>query len=135
MECAYVGTCDGQPADDCEHMNLAEFETAFNDRLEKLDDQFSTIRDVLKAKKEAFIEMYRKNPKISHDEAVSFLKTTTESFDPSNPEVEFDQNEKQNMDKQHRVAIQMLQVSLSEQTFETRTSSGHRHLPIYRFMM
>ena len=159
IECAYVGTCDGQPADDCDLMNLGEFETAFNDRLEKLDDQFSTIFDVLKAKKEAFIEMYRKNPKISHDEAVNFLQTTTESFDPSNPEAEKDivkgeidllkrqlehniqliidhQNEKRNMDKQHRAAIQMLQVSIErEQTFETRTSSGHRHLPIYDMLL
>ena len=86
VECAYVGTCNGQPADDCDLMNLVEFEAALNDRLAKLDDQFSTINDVLKEKKEAFKEMYRRNPKISHDEGVSFLLKNNDSFDPANPE-------------------------------------------------
>ena len=78
FECAYVGTCDGKAADDCDLMNLTEFETALNKRLETLNEQFSRISDVLKMKKEAFVEMYRKNPKISHDELVSFLQATNE---------------------------------------------------------
>ena len=68
--------CDGQQADDCDVMNLSEFNTTLNDRLAKLNNQFSTLSDILKAKKEAFIEMYRKDPRISHDEAVSCLITT-----------------------------------------------------------
>ena len=78
--------CDGQPADDCDVMNLAEFQNTLKYRLEKLDDQFLAIADVLKAKKEAFAKMYRENPKISHDEAVSLLQLFTEAFNPNNPE-------------------------------------------------
>ena len=115
IECAYVGTCDGQPADDCELMNLAEFETALNDRLAKLDDQFSTISDVLKVKKEAFIEMYRKNPKISRDEAVTFLQTTTESFDPANPEVRFERNAMEEQLVQQQEHLVQLQEQLAQQ--------------------
>ena len=115
IECAYVGTCDGQPADDCELMNLAEFETALNDRLAKLDDQFSTISDVLKVKKEAFIEMYRKNPKISRDEAVTFLQTTTESFDPANPEVRFERNAMEEQLIQQQKQLVQLQEQLARQ--------------------
>ena len=68
--------CDGQPADECDVMNLAEFENTLKDRLAKLDDQFAEMADILKAKKEAFIEMYRKDPRISQDEAVSCVITT-----------------------------------------------------------
>ena len=78
--------CDGQPADDCNFMNLAEFENTLKDRLAKLDDQFSVISDILNEKKKAFVEMYRENPKISHDKAILLLKTINENFDPSNPE-------------------------------------------------
>ena len=77
--------CDGQPADNCAFMKLTEFETAFNDRLSKLNEQFLTISDVLQAKKEVFIQMYRKDPRISHDDAVSYLQAVNESFDPTNP--------------------------------------------------
>ena len=82
VECAYVGMCDGQAADNCDLMNLAEFETTLNNRLAKLDDQFSAISDVLKAKKQAFTEMYRKDPRISHDEKVSSLQQKIEDFNP-----------------------------------------------------
>ena len=85
--------CDGQPADDCDLMNLVEFETALNNHLMKLDDQFSIISDILKEKKKTFIEMYRKNPKISHDEAVGFLQANNKSFDPANPKAELERNE------------------------------------------
>ena len=78
--------CDGQPADDCDVMNLAEFENTLKHQLAKLDDQFSAIANVLKAKKEAFAKMYRENPKISHDEAVSLLQLTNEAFNPTHPE-------------------------------------------------
>ena len=69
-------------------MKLAVFETTLNDRLTKLNDQFSTIQDILETKKEAFIEMYRKDPRISYDDAVSLLQRINEDFDPSYPERE-----------------------------------------------
>ena len=99
-ECFHVGMCDGQPAGDCDVMNLAEFNTTLNDRLTQLDDQFVTIGDVLKTKKEAFIELYRKDPRISHDEAVLCLLTT-------NPE-----------GKAERNAMQRQQEKLQEQLVE-----------------
>ena len=78
--------CDGQAADGCDFMNLIEFETTQKQRLAKLDDQFSTIDEALKAKKEAFIKMYRKDPRISNDEAISYLLTTLEVLDLTNRE-------------------------------------------------
>ena len=81
--------CDGHAATGCDVMNLAQFETTLKpilkDRLTKLDDQCSAIYDVIAKKKKAFVEMYLKNPKISHHEAVSLLKKANESFDPFNP--------------------------------------------------
>ena len=79
VECAYVGMCDGEAADNCDLMNLTEFETTLNNRLAKLDDQFSAISDILKAKKQIFTEMYRKDPRISHDEEVSCLLLANKS--------------------------------------------------------
>ena len=73
VECVYVGMCDGQPADDCDLMDLTEFETALNGRMAELNDQFSKIGELLESKKEAFAEMYRKNPKMSLDETGSIL--------------------------------------------------------------
>ena len=79
--------CDGQPADDdCNFMKLAVFETTLNDRLTKLDNQFNTTIDILQTKKDAFIELYRNDPRISHDNAVSLLQRTIENFDPFNPD-------------------------------------------------
>ena len=80
--------CDGQAAGDCDVMNLAEFKTTLNDRLTKLNDQFSTLNDVLEAKKEAFIELYRTDPRISHDQSISCLQTAMEAFDPAHPEMD-----------------------------------------------
>ena len=84
--------CDGQAADDCEIFALAEVESTLNDRLTKLDDQFAVINDILKAKKEDFIKMYRSNPMTSQDDAVERLQRTLESFNPMNsmeiPELE-----------------------------------------------
>ena len=77
--------CDGQAADDCEIFLLAEVESTLKDRLAKLDDQFSVINDILKAKKEDFIKMYQSNPMTSHDDAVDRLQRTLESFNPMNP--------------------------------------------------
>ena len=84
--------CDGQAADGCQIITLAEVETILNDRLTRLDGQFAIINDILKAKKEAFIKMCRQNPMTSNDAAVLRLQETLESFDPMNigeiPELE-----------------------------------------------
>ena len=77
--------CDGQAADDCEIFTSAEVESNLNDRLAKLNDQFAVINDILKAKKEDFIKMYRSNPMTSYDDAVDRLQRTLESFNPMNP--------------------------------------------------
>ena len=77
--------CDGQAADDCEIFTLIEIESTLNDQLAKLDDQFAVINDILKAKKEDFIKMYRANPIRSQDEAVLQLQKTLEVFNPMNP--------------------------------------------------
>ena len=97
VECAYVGMCDGEAADDCDLMNLTEFETTLNNRLAKLDDQFSAISDILKAKKQVFTEMYRKDPRISHDEEVSCLLLANETFDPANLAKDLKEINKSNM--------------------------------------
>ena len=78
--------CDGQAADDCDFISLTEFETILNDRSAKLDDQFSAINDVLKTKKEFFMEMYRKDPRKSHEKAVTRFREYIEAFNPTNPE-------------------------------------------------
>ena len=78
--------CDGQAADECDFISLAEFETILTGRSAKLDDQFSTINEVLQAKKEVFMEMYRKDPRASHDEAVSRFREYIEAYNPMNPE-------------------------------------------------
>ena len=77
--------CDGQIANDCDFISLTEFESTLNERLAKLDDEFLAINDVLKTKKEAFIEMYRKDPRKLHDEAVSRFRQYVGAFDPTNP--------------------------------------------------
>ena len=119
VECAYVGMCDGQAANDCDLMNLAEFETTLNNRLAKLDDQFSAISDVLKAKKQAFTEMYRKDPRISHDEEVSCLLLTNETFDPVNLSNDLKEKNKSNLnlkemfEAQERLLCTYLKLLLS----------------------
>ena len=105
-ECKEDGLCDGQAADECEFMKLAAFETTFNDRLTKLNDQFASIHGVLKTKKEAFIEMYRKDPRFSHDDAVSVLQRINEDFDPSYPERERDAMQQQLAELQEQLAGQ-----------------------------
>ena len=78
-ECVHVRMCDGQEAGDCDVMNLAAFETTLNDRLSKLNDQFSTLNHILEAKREAFIELYRTDPRISHDQSILCLQTAIEA--------------------------------------------------------
>ena len=85
-ECKDVGMCDGQTADDCDFMNLTEFETTLKNRLTKLDDQFAALNEILKMKKEAFTKLYRKDPRISHDETFLRLQAYNEAFDPTHQE-------------------------------------------------
>ena len=114
VECAYVRICDGQPANDCDIINLTEFEAAFNDRLSKLDDQFSRINDALKRKKNALIEIYRRNPKICHDEAATLLQTINESFDPANPENGFKRDAMQEQLVQLQKQLEQHQAGATE---------------------
>ena len=55
-----------------------------NNRLEKVDDQFEAmseaINKALEVKKEALVKMYRKDPRISRDDAVSSLNKMIEDF-------------------------------------------------------
>ena len=80
--------CDGQAADDCDIMNLDEFEITLNDRMAKLDDQFDKINESLKTKKEALKSIYRKNPRISHDWNFLRLQRCIENLDAIIPEEE-----------------------------------------------
>ena len=66
-------------------MKLHVFHDNLNLRSKKVNKQFTTINNVLEAKKQALIEIYRKDPRISHDDAVSSLEKTIEDFDPLNP--------------------------------------------------
>ena len=77
--------CDGQPTTDCEIINLTDYDAKLTEQLTKLDEQFDAINVELKAKKEIFIEMYRKDPRISYDEAVLSLHKIIQDFDPFNP--------------------------------------------------
>ena len=115
-ECKEDGLCDGQPADDCQFMKLAAFETTFNDRLTKLNDQFATIQDILATKKDAFIEMYRKDPRISQEDAVSVLQRINEDFDPSYPERERDVMQQQLAELQEQLARQQNIIAEAEET-------------------
>ena len=67
-------------------MNRDEFESLLNDQLTNLDRQFSTINDILNAKKEAFIKLYRKDPRKSGDESLSRLHALNETFNPTTQE-------------------------------------------------
>ena len=87
-ECKDVGMCDGQAADGCDIMNLAEFETTLNDRMAKLDDEFDKINESLKTKKEDLKAIYRKDPRISHDDNFLRLQTFIENLDVIIPEEE-----------------------------------------------
>ena len=73
-----------QAASDCDIINLTKYESTLNDQLVKLNEHFNGIDEQLKRKKEAFVEMYRKDPRISHDEKLSNLKQRIEDFKPMN---------------------------------------------------
>ena len=55
-----------------------------NNRLETVDNQFEamseSINKALEAKKEALVKMYRKDPRVSRDDAVSSLNKIIEEF-------------------------------------------------------
>ena len=61
-----------------------------NGQITKLDDHFSAIsgeiKEILKIKKEAFIKMYQKDPRISRDEAVFSLQKMVANINNFNPE-------------------------------------------------
>ena len=61
-----------------------------NGQITKLDDHFSAIsgeiKEILKIKKEAFIKMYQKDPRISRDEAVFSLQKMVANINTFNPE-------------------------------------------------
>ena len=76
--------CDGKAASDCDIINLTEYESTLNDQLVKLDEHFNEINEQLKRKKEAFVKMYRKDPRISRDEEIFSLKRMIEDFNTMN---------------------------------------------------
>lgn len=80
--------CNGQAAADCDVMYLAEFETTLKNRLAKLETKFSTINEILETKKEVFIELCRKDPRISHDNTLFRFQKHIASFDPTSQEEE-----------------------------------------------
>ena len=67
-------------------MDLTDFDLKLKDQLAILNEQFEKMNQELKAKKEIFIEMYQKDPRISHDEAVLTLEKKIQDFDPFNPQ-------------------------------------------------
>ena len=97
-------------------MNLAEFETTLKQRLAKLDDQFATIDEVLKAKKEALIRMYRKDPRISNDEAIAYLLKNLEALEYTNPGEVTDSNAIQiQLMKQRKIAAEAEEMNIQLQ--------------------
>ena len=78
--------CDGEPARDCETINLTDYDAKLTKQLTKLDEQFDAINQELGAKKEAFVEMYRKDPRISYDEDIMGLYRKIQDFGPFNPQ-------------------------------------------------
>ena len=126
-ECFHVGLCDGQAAGDCDVMNLAEFKTTLDDRLKKLDDQFSTLNDVLDAKKEAFIEMYRTDPRISHDESIFCLQTAMEVFDPAHPEMNEQNSLREQLAQLQEIATEAEEIRIRlEKTQQEKTNLEQR---------
>ena len=74
-------SCDAQTSRDCDTIHLTKYNLLVNSQLKKLDDQFSEIdaeirkvTESLQVKKEAFVKMYQKDPRISHDVAILRLK-------------------------------------------------------------
>ena len=98
--------CDGQTANDCDIMSLTEYESTLNDQLVKLDHQFAEIGEELEAKKADFVEIYRKDPRISRDEEFTNLKQMIQDFNP--------------MNAQNIPALETVE------TIETRPITGHK---------
>lgn len=65
---------------------MTEFETTLKNQLAKLETKFSTINEILETKKELFIELYRKDPRISHNDTLFRFQKHMESFDPTSQE-------------------------------------------------
>ena len=78
-ECVHVHMCDGIAANDCDIISLTEYQSILNDQLVKLDDHFNEIDGELKTKKACFVEMFRKDPRISRDDEVLSLRTSEQS--------------------------------------------------------
>ena len=87
-ECLHFGLCDGKPANDCNVISLTEFETTLNDKLCKLDSKFNDINENLKLKKNAFIQIICKDPRVSRDEAILSLEKLIDDFNPIDPRKE-----------------------------------------------
>ena len=131
--------CGGQPADNCDFMKLHEFKYNLNVRLKKVKKQFATIHDVLEgflvegflveAKKEALIEIYRKDPRISHDDAVSSLQRTIEAFDLLRPEKELQTlMQQQLVEQQKQLAQQQVIINQLESSLSGRVVQGQSRL-------
>ena len=89
-ECLHFGLCDGKPASDCNTISLTEFESTLNDQLYKLNSKFNDMNEKLSIKKNAFIQMYRRDPRISRDQAISSLEKMIDDFNPIDPKEEPD---------------------------------------------
>ena len=120
--------CGGRPADNCDFMKLHKFKYNLNVRLTKVKKQFATIHDVLEAKKEALIEIYRKDPRISHDDAVSSLQRTVEAFDPLSPEKEQTVMQQQLVEQQKQLAQQQVIINQLESSLSGRVVQGQSRL-------
>ena len=81
--------CDGEPATGCDITDLAQYDYMLNQQLTEVDDQFSTItkkmEDVLNTTKEAFIKMYRKDPRFPRDDIFLSLHKIIEDVSAINP--------------------------------------------------
>ena len=82
--------CDGQDAIDCDVISLADYESIFNDQLKNIDDQFKTIaaalNNVLDIKKNAVIDMHRKDPRITRHDTFRTMQKMIDNFDAINLE-------------------------------------------------
>ena len=62
--------CDGKVANNCDIISLSEYETTLKTQLVKLNGLFIEVDEELKKQKAAFVEMFRKDPRISRDDDV-----------------------------------------------------------------
>ena len=80
------------------------------------------MHDVLEAKKESIIKLYRLNPKTCHDESVSCLQTTLEIFDPSHPE---EMNRKNVERERSNMAMELREMKENESNFSGSLMHGN----------